>query len=232
ARVPAVDPAKKMGMLLIVPGGPGVGISDTFGGNRDHFHVDDFTQLFDVVSFDPRGVGESNPIRCSLDLVPTPIAPFDSAPTPAQFAAIGSANAAFAENCVETTGELMLHLSSKDTGADIERIRLALTPNRGLVAYAVSYGTAYAQSYLEHYGNHLKTLVMDGVFDHSVQLPTALTTDIMGTQDAFSRFSQWCGQTPSCDVYGQDVGAVFDADIVIVPSLRWTVPLFFALGQQ
>jgi pimeloyl-ACP methyl ester carboxylesterase len=94
----AVNQATNLGMLLIIPGGPGVGISNTFGpppnGNRANFHIDDFfSKHFDVVSFDPRGVGESNPIQCS-GAIPTPIAPFDSAPTSDQFAAIGAANAA------------------------------------------------------------------------------------------------------------------------------------------
>ena len=42
ARVQATGPAKKRGMLLIIPGGPGVGIGDTFGTNRKNFHIDDF----------------------------------------------------------------------------------------------------------------------------------------------------------------------------------------------
>jgi hypothetical protein len=68
--------------------------------------------------------------RCSPDLVPTPIAPFDRAPTPAEFEAIARANAAFVQSCFEATGELVGHLSSIETAADIERIRfvrLAIT---------------------------------------------------------------------------------------------------------
>jgi len=226
--VPAVDQAKKMGMLLIVPGGPGVGISDTFDTNRKNFHIDDFfSQYFDVVSLDPRGVGESSLISCP-GTIPTPIAPFDSAPTPDQFAAIGDANAAFVQTCFQTTGALMGHLSSIDTADDIENIRLALTSNRKLVAYSASYGTLYSAMYPERYGSHVKTLVMDGVFDHSLQFPMNLTTDIGGTQDSFNRFSAWCPQNASCGI--PDVGNVFDQDIALVPQLRWIIPQLFAGG--
>jgi hypothetical protein len=61
-------------------------------------------------------------------------------PTIAEFEAIARANAAFIERCVEATGELMTHLSAMDTAADIERIRQALSPNDGLVAYGASHG--------------------------------------------------------------------------------------------
>jgi len=228
ARVRADDQATKLGMMFIIPGGPGVGISDTFGTNRKNFHIDDFfSQYFDVVSLDPRGVGESSLISCP-GTIPTPIAPFDTAPTPDQFAAIADANAAFVQTCFQATDALMGHLSSIDTADDIESIRLALTPNRKLVAYSASYGTLYSAMYLERYGSHVKTLVMDGVFDHSLQFPMNLTTDIGGTQDSFNRFSAWCPQNASCGI--PDVGNVFDQEIALVPQLRWIVPQLFAGG--
>ncbi len=232
ARVPGVDPAQKRGMLLIIPGGPGVGISDTFGGNRVRWHIEDLTKQFDVVSFDPRGVGESNPIRCAAGLVPAPIAPFDRPPTQAEFDAIAKANAAFIQSCVDETGELMRHLSGMDTAADIEQIRLALTPNDGLVADGASYGTVFGQAYLERYGDHVKALVLDGVTDHSVDALTDLTRHILATQDAFDRMSQWCSQDPTCALHGQDVGAAFDAAIANAPAVRTIVPLFMAAGRD
>jgi len=225
-----VNQEKNLGMLLIIPGGPGVGISDTFGGNRANFHIDDFfSKHFDVVSFDPRGVGESSLVSCP-SAIPDPIAPFDSPPTSDQFTAIGAGNAAFVQSCNDQTPDaLMLHLSSNDTADDIESIRLALTPNRKLVAYSASYGTLYSAMYLERHGDHVKTLVMDGVFDHSIQFPMNLGIDIAATQDAFNRFSNWCAQN-ACVGQGKDVGTVFDDGIKEVPSLRSIVPQLFAGG--
>jgi hypothetical protein len=73
----------------------------------------------------------------------------------AEFEAIARANAAFIESCVEATGELMTHLSAMDTAADVERIRQALSPNDGLVAYGASHGSQYGRAYLELYGEQL-----------------------------------------------------------------------------
>jgi pimeloyl-ACP methyl ester carboxylesterase len=232
ARVPATDPSQNRGMLLIIPGGPGVGISDTFGGNRARWHIGDLAKQFDIVSFDPRGVGESNPIRCSADLVPAPIAPFDRPPTSAEFEAIGRANAAFIQSCVDQTGDLVGHLSSADTAADIEQIRLALTPNDGLVADAASYGTVFAASYLDMYGDHVRALVLDGVTDHSIEATTDLTRHILATQDAFDRMSQWCNQDPTCALHGRNVRDAYNAAIANLPAVRTIVPLFMAAGRD
>jgi pimeloyl-ACP methyl ester carboxylesterase len=69
-RVAATDPARKKGVLLFIPGGPGVGISGVFGQLRELQHIDDFARQYDVVSFDPRGIGQSSPVRCNPDAVP------------------------------------------------------------------------------------------------------------------------------------------------------------------
>ena len=82
-RLPALDPAQRKGMLLGIPGGPGVGISEYFGQDlRTRRHIDEFRRQWDVVTFDPRGVGETSPIRCAPDAVPPVIAPFDRPPRP------------------------------------------------------------------------------------------------------------------------------------------------------
>src|SRR5262249_12913323 len=115
-RLPALDPAQRKGMVLFIPGGPGVGISDFFGEDlRRRRHIDDFRRQWDVVTFDPRGTGQSSPTRCAPHAPPPVIAPFDRPPSPAEFEAIGRANATFIQSCVAGTGELMYYLSATDT---------------------------------------------------------------------------------------------------------------------
>lgn len=228
-RVPSVNPTHKRGVLLLIPGGPGVGLDDTFGAGREGMHVEELSRLYDVVSFDPRGVGESSPIRCSPSLVPQPIAPFDRAPSQSEWALVGRANAAFVKSCFELTGALMGHLSSMGTAGDID---LALTPSEGLLAYSVSYGTGYAGAYLERYGDHVKALVLDGVYDHSADMPTDLTRHILSVQEGFDRFGRWCASDPSCALHGEDLGKVFDAAIAKAPPVRTIVPQLLVLGRD
>jgi pimeloyl-ACP methyl ester carboxylesterase len=230
-RVRSTDPANSHGVLLLIPGGPGVGISGEFGEFRTLGHVDDLARQFDVVTWDPRGIGESSPVRCEPDAVPPVSTPSDNLPSTAEWQAMASANAAFIQSCFAASGDLMGYLSSMDTAADIERIRQALTPNDGLIAYAASYGTAYGQAYLERYGDHVKALVLDAVVDHSVDLTTFTERNILGVQDGFDRFAQWCAQDSTCPVQGQDIGAVFDAAIGFEPRVKIVVPQFLAGGQ-
>jgi pimeloyl-ACP methyl ester carboxylesterase len=231
-RVPASDPASRMGVLLFIPGGPGVGIGGVFGQLRAPQHIDEFARQYDVVSFDPRGIGQSSPLRCDPDAIPPASEPTSHAPTPAEFEALAKANAAFFQSCFAATGELMAHLSAIDTAADIERIRQALSPNDGLVAYAGSYGTVYASAYLERYGQHVKALVLDAVVDHSVDLPTNIARNILSVNDAFDRFAQWCDRDSACALHGRDVGTVFDAVAVAAPVTRTLLPQLLAAGRD
>ena len=232
-RVPAANAAEKKGMLLILPGGPGAGIVETIGGeSRKGFHIEEIAQQYDVVTFDPRGVDKSSPILCAPNAVPPVAAPVATLPSPAGFQAIADANAALYRSCFAATGELMAHLSAVDTANDIERIRQALTPNDGLVAYGGSYGSLYGATYLELYGDHVKALVLDAVVDHSVDFATLLTNNVLSVKDAFDRFTQWCARDSTCALHGQDLGAVFDAAVTAAPAARTVAIQLLAAGSD
>lgn len=233
ARVPALDPHHKKGVLVFLPGGPGAGIVQTIGGDiRKEAHVDDLRREYDVVSFDPRGIGESNPIRCAPDAVPSPRPPVNQAPTLDRFHAIRDANAAMFKSCYALTGELFRHLSAMDTAADIEQIRLALTPNDGLIAYGGSYGSHYGQAYLERYPDRVKAMVLDAVVDHSVDLPTLSARNVASVVDSFDRFARWCATDPSCALHGRNVGTVYDSITAKMPDIRILVPQFLSAGSD
>jgi pimeloyl-ACP methyl ester carboxylesterase len=149
----------------------------------------------------------------------------------AEFEELARANAAFAESCFAATGELMAHLSARDSAADIEQIRLALGQDDGLVAYAGSYGTLYATAYLEQYGDNVKALVIDGVVDHSLDLATYGVRWVQSTEDAFFRFGQWCAEDPTCALHGQDVDAVFATVTAAHPEVRPMVRARLSAGR-
>jgi pimeloyl-ACP methyl ester carboxylesterase len=232
-RVPASDPAHRQGVLLIIPGGPGAGIAETIGGeNRSALHIDELAGHYDVVTFDPRGIGKSSPILCGPSTVPVASEPALSPPLPADFALTAAINARLFASCFAATGELMAHLSAMDTAADVERIRQALTPSDGLVAYGASYGSAYGAAYLERYGEHVKALVLDAVVDHSVDFPTFIARNLLSVQDGFDRFSQWCAKESTCALHDRDLGAVFDAAALKAPVVRRLVPQLLAAAAD
>jgi pimeloyl-ACP methyl ester carboxylesterase len=232
-RAPAVDTAKRKGALLLLPGGPGAGIMEIIGGEmRAAQHIPEFQRQYDVVTFDPRGVGKSSPIRCDPTVAPKAEMPMDRKPTQAEFEAVARDNAAFIKSCAEASGELVWHLSAKDTAQDVEHIRQALSPNDGIVSYAASYGSAYGAAYLEAYPRNVKALILDGVVDHSVDFATFLARNVMSVQDAFERFARWCAQETSCALHGNDLGAAFDRAIALEPKTRTLVPQLLATGDH
>jgi pimeloyl-ACP methyl ester carboxylesterase len=233
ARAPAVDTAKRKGVLLLLPGGPGAGIMEILGGEmRAAQHIPEFQRQYDVVTFDPRGVGKSSPIRCDPTAAPKAEMPMDRKPTEAEFEAVARDNAAFIKSCAEASGELLWHLSAKDTAQDVERIRQALSPNDGIVSYAASYGSAYGAAYLEAYPRNVKALILDAVVDHSVAFATFSARNVMSVQDAFERFARWCTQEASCALHGNDLGAAFDRAIALEPKTRTLVPQLLATGDH
>ena len=235
ARLPALDPDHRQGSLLLIPGGPGVGImaaGGQFGVLRDIFHTDEMRKTFDVVTYDPRGVGQSNPIRCApMDLPNVSASALAGVMSEAEYETLAQANAAFAESCFAATGELMGHLSAIDAASDIEHIRQALGQDDGLVAYAGSYGTLYATAYLEQYGDNVKALILDGVVDHSIELPPYGVRWITSTEDGFSRFEQWCAEDDACALHGQDISAVLNTVAAAHPDVRATVRARLSAGS-
>jgi pimeloyl-ACP methyl ester carboxylesterase len=233
ARVPALDAARKKGVLIILPGGPGAGIAQTLGGNgiKEH-HADELRREYDVVTFDPRGIGESSPIRCEPDAVPSPKPPSGQALTADKFKAIVDANAALFKSCYAKTGELFRRLSAMDTAADVEAMRLALAPNQGLIAYGGSYGSAYGQAYLERYPDRVKAMVIDAIVDHSIGLPALSARNVASVGDSFDRFARWCQTDTSCVLHGRDVGAIYDSIVAKMPNSRVLVAQFLAAGTD
>jgi pimeloyl-ACP methyl ester carboxylesterase len=165
-------------------------------------HIPEFQQQYDVVTFDPRGVGKSNPVRCDPKAVPEAEMPLDHKPSQAEFEAVARANAAFIKSCAVATGELFWHLSAEDTAEDVERIRQALSPNEGIASYAASYGSAYGAAYLEAYPQNVNALILDGLVDHSIDLATFSARNVISVQDSFERFEQWCAQETACALHG------------------------------
>ena len=219
-------------MLVFLPGGPGAGIAMIFGEYGKAQHLDEVRREYDVVTYDPRGIGQSNPIRCAPDAVPSPQPPADRALTADEFERIREANAAFFKSCSSLTGDLFSRLAASDTAADIEQIRLALTPNDGLVAYGGSYGSATGQAYLERYGDRVKAMVLDAVLDHSIDLATLSARNVSSVNDSFGRFLQWCRGNASCALHNQDAGAVYDAVAAKAPQARVVVSQLLSAGNE
>jgi pimeloyl-ACP methyl ester carboxylesterase len=170
-RIPAGDPEARIGALATNPGGPGAsGIDFVRGGGP--FAGSILADRFDVVSWDPRGVGGSAPLRCD-DTVEDRFLRLDSDPDdPAEQAALDQAAAAYAASCGAEDAALLAHVGTDDAAFDLEAIRRAMGLPLAYVGF--SYGTFIGLRYAELFPTGARSIVIDGVVDPADGLPDLL----------------------------------------------------------
>ena len=186
----AVAPAreKRLGMYIqAFPGGPG-GKGITYAST--YYFSSDITKNYDVVFFDQRGVGLSNPLECKNAHAEYFLAYLNTDDnigeegydTPEeQQAAIQKAQS-FVDKCINEIGidpNKLQFFTTKQVAEDIEIFR-QLIGDDTFMLFGVSYGTAVAQTYARSHSEHLDGLILDGTKD------TTLTGDEIA-------FSQWEG---------------------------------------
>lgn len=208
-RLPATDPAHRIGVLMADPGGPGGSGIDSFILDQAFGADSPLRQRFDIVSWDPRGVERSHPVVCDAALLAQ--FPTGLPDTPRQYADLLAYNRKLGADCRAHTGPLFDHVDTVSTVRDMDAIRAALG-ERTISYYGVSYGTQIGQQYAELFGDRLRALALDSNMDHSITsaydyLRTA-THDFEGSVD---EFAAWCERTAGCALYGHDVLAVWDS---------------------
>lgn len=200
----AEDPTQRRGVLLVNPGGPGES-----GTQLVYLEPDRFTPTvrrhFDLVGYDPRGVGASSAVRCPATPTHTEVIPEDAA----EFDELVATNREFAARCAERTGDLLYHVDTRSVARDLELLRLALGEER-LNLYGSSYGTLFALTYAELYPDRVRTLVLDGVVDPSAPLDVAVLREAEALERVFDSFASWCALEPECALHGRDVHAAWD----------------------
>ena len=209
ARRRAADPAARIGSLVVHPGGPGgSGVDFAVLGAR-HFS-DEITSRFDIVGFDPRGVGRSSPVRCSLELVAQ--APPGEPTSQADLDRVADHNRRLAADCRERTGPIFDHVDTGSVVRDLDAIRGALG-DRELTFYGASYGTLLGQRYAEAYPGRVRALALDGVMDHRLGTGDFLRTQAAAAQDSFDEFVRACTADTRCALHGRDIRALW-ADLL------------------
>src|SRR4051794_10762112 len=121
ARRPAGVPSRRIGALVVNPGGPGVPAIDYLRAVAGSLPAA-LRQRFALVPFDPRGVGRSGPVQCADDLDPL----FDESFSPrtdAERTALVDAARAVADSCAARSGDRLAHVSTQNTARDLDRLR-------------------------------------------------------------------------------------------------------------
>jgi pimeloyl-ACP methyl ester carboxylesterase len=204
ARRPASG--EKRGTIVYLPAGPGSSGVDSVTNDQilGMLLPPEVVEHFDVVSFDPRGVRRSSPVVCDSALVET--LNRTEPRSQAEFDELLKAQEAVGADCGQRTGKVFAHLDSTQVARDVDALRGALGEDQ-LNLYALSYGTVVGQMYAERFPERIRTMVLDGVFDHSVDSGRFAVTGALAGQESFDRFVAWCGTDTACALHGTDVRA-------------------------
>ncbi|MER7663621.1 alpha/beta hydrolase [Streptomyces sp. NPDC096193] len=210
SKLPALDPANRIGPLLFNPGGPGgsgvaaVAYSDLLSAAPEFAPL---RQRFDVIGFDPRGVGQSTPITCPEPLHDSAVSSFPR--TPAAFHQLKRFNQKAGVACREATGPLIDHVDTGSVVSDVEALRTALGAKK-ISWLGLSYGTEIGSLYAQRHPDRVRTMVLDGVVDHSRPARLAAVDEARATEKALRRFADWCQTDEQCVLRGADVLATYD----------------------
>jgi pimeloyl-ACP methyl ester carboxylesterase len=224
ARRPATDPAHRLGSLFVNNGGPGNSVIEFMRGDVTEVLSDEVQARFDIVGMDPRGVGESTPVRCFAtageqqrflaERVPFPTTGEETRDFTAGSIEIG-------RRCAERNGALLEHLSTANVARDIDLLRRAVGDDE-LTYAGYSYGGLLGITYANLFPRKVRAMLLDGLPDpaaYSAQgasarrEPVTIRVDsATATERALGFFLDRCQAAgrDACAFAAQDTRARFD----------------------
>jgi pimeloyl-ACP methyl ester carboxylesterase len=222
-RMPAADQGHRIGSLVINPGGPGASGLATAVRLAAQAARSDLGKLFDLVGFDPRGIGSSEPaIRCLTDQERDAERADDDEldSSPAGVARVEAEQRDYTTKCVQRTGDgvdMLANMGSRDVARDMDVLRSALGDQK-LTYLGYSYGTRLGTTYAEEFPNNVRALVLDGAIDPDQNVVDELVAQGAGFQKAFDGFVTWCAKRQDCAL-GQDPRQAQDNYLALVRPL-------------
>ena len=197
-KVPARDRTGKIGTLFVNPGGPGAS-GQQYAAAASLAFGSALLRKFDIVGWDPRGVGESTPVRCLDTAQMDKFVAVDGSPdNEAEITALDNETKTFANGCEQRSGKLLPHVSTKDAARDIDVLR-GIVGDSELYYLGASYGTYLGATYAELFPKNVGRLVLDGAVDPSKTAEESAIAQAKGFDTALEAFAEDCAQR-SCEL--------------------------------
>jgi pimeloyl-ACP methyl ester carboxylesterase len=206
-KLPASDPARRIGSLVINPGGPG-GSGVSYALQARSVVSAAVRARFDVVGFDPRGVGSSAPaIHCltgpQLD---TYFSTNDNPVSRAELATVIRQAKIFTQGCEQRSGALLPYVGTRDAARDMDVLRAALGDAR-LTYLGKSYGTYLGAWYAQLFPSHVRALVLDGAVSPDESAFGMNAVQAQGFEVALRSFTADCLRRAACPLGHSTVNA-------------------------
>lgn len=211
----------RIGSLLTNPGGPGAsGMSFlpalASGLVPQGGPPSPLAERFDLIGFDPRGVGASEPtIDCETDAErDEERADVDADGSPAGVAKVEAEARQFVDRCVQRVGlDVLANVGTRDVVRDLDVLRAALDEeetegDEKLTFLGYSYGTFIGAKYAEAFPGNVRALVLDGAVDPAQSAVEGAVAQNAGFQLAFDAFAADCASRPDCALGSDPAGTV------------------------
>lgn len=197
SRLASEKPERRRGVLLTNPGGPGIGGLGYPAVLAASGLPQEVRDAYDLIGFDPRGVGRSNPVSCGLTQEQQDRGNFPAwAHTPGDVVREAGRARQIAERCAASpSAPLLPHIGTADVARDMDLIRAALGEDR--VSYlGASYGTQLGAAYASLFPGRGDRIVLDsnlgpGGYDHRAMRMLA-----RGLEDRFPDFAAYVAAHP------------------------------------
>jgi pimeloyl-ACP methyl ester carboxylesterase len=197
ARYPATDPAARIGTVFVNPGGPGGSGVDLVLFGFGEFLGTQLDGRFDIVGFDPRGVGASDPLHCfeSEDelgafFVGVPVFPYRAD----QYRPFFDRYNGLSRECHDDRQAIAGNMNTADVARDMDLLRQAVgDPTLSYLGF--SYGSYLGNTYANLFPNKVRALVIDGVLDPRLwSSGWQIRSDRVATQEEFEEFLRLCDE--------------------------------------
>ncbi len=216
-RVPAKQPEKRVGSLLVNPGGPGVP-GTSYAARAPLSFGAPLLRTYDIVGFDPRGTGSSAPVDCLSDEQLDEYIATDPEPdTAAERERYAELVELIGDGCAERTPDVSSHVTTIEAARDMDVLRAAL--GQGEMAYfGASYGTKLGATYAELFPDRVGRLVLDGAVDLQLDARELNLEQAEGFERALRSYAEDCVEGGDCPL-GDSVEAVLQTFTVLVEEI-------------
>jgi pimeloyl-ACP methyl ester carboxylesterase len=189
----------KLGSLLVNPGGPGGSGYEFVLDSVDYATSNRLQQSYDIVGFDPRGVGRSSAVSCYTDPAFLDeynygdglIEDYGEPASETWLAAVTEDATEFAQSCLENTGPLLGFVDTVSAARDMDMLRAVLGDEK-LNMIGFSYGTFLGATYADLYPENTGRLVFDGALDPATTDFDVTMTQAVGFENAFRAYLADC----------------------------------------
>ena len=220
-RYNAQDQAKRIGSLIVNPGGPG-GSGVDYAYNAEYVFDPDVLDRYDIVGFDPRGVNRSAPIECLTNEETDASYAADAKPDTQEELDKALVDSKDFINKCQNANKYLTHYSTAEAARDMDILRAALGDKK-LNYFGKSYGTYLGTLYAQFFPEKVGRMVLDGALDPNISVLDQNISQAVGFDGALDAFLADCAKQDDCPLPKNKQEAT--AKIIALLTSSATTPL-------